>query len=267
MNMRRTFRFIKVKWKGLLRRTGLVRTENDKRLAAYHNAHQGGRCFLIGNGPSLTIADLNLLQGEISFSCNLIYKIFDLTDWRPTYHFLIDGLFAQNYDKEIAEQIKAPFFTMEITKELMRTCPPDTTYAYPVFKTNYRVRGNMLDYYVPSNATVMSYMIEMALHMGFTEIYLLGVDCSNTLAKNSHFIQDYRPESLRKQEESVGRKKVIGSAFTALEYGEYNRNRSIDAYKKLGDYAQGHGVQVVNCTRGGLLEVFERARLEDVVRK
>lgn len=267
MRVRRKMLFIKTKVKGLLRRSNLARTENDRLLAAYHNAHQGERCFLVGNGPSLSIADLNMIQGEISFSCNLIYKIFDLTSWRPNYHFLVDGLFAQNYDKEISEHINVPFFTMEITKGLMRTYPIDTIYAYPVFKTHYRVRGNMLDYYVPSNATVMSFMIEMAMYMGFAEIYLLGVDCSNTLAKGSHFIQDYRPESLRKQEENIGRKKVVGNAFTALEYGEYNRNRSVDAYKKLSAYAQKNGVRIINCTRGGLLEVYTRAKLEDVLNK
>ena len=44
-------------------------------------SHKGERCFLIGNGPSLRISDLEALQenGEITFGCNLVIKIPDLS--------------------------------------------------------------------------------------------------------------------------------------------------------------------------------------------
>ena len=36
----------------------------------------GKRCFIIGNGPSLRIEDLNCLKGEYTFAANRIYEIF-----------------------------------------------------------------------------------------------------------------------------------------------------------------------------------------------
>ena len=52
--------------------------------------YKGQRCFVIGNGPSLTAEDLNLLKGEVTFASNRIYKMFEQTDWRPTYYAVFD---------------------------------------------------------------------------------------------------------------------------------------------------------------------------------
>jgi hypothetical protein len=38
------------------------------------NCHRGQRCFVIGNGPSLTKQDLAPLDGEITFVMNAFWK-------------------------------------------------------------------------------------------------------------------------------------------------------------------------------------------------
>ena len=62
-------------------------------LRRFKNSHLGERCFIVGNGPSLKIEDLEKLyvNGEITFAFNMIYKIFDQTLWRPTYYGISDG--------------------------------------------------------------------------------------------------------------------------------------------------------------------------------
>lgn len=59
-------------------------------LALLKDTKKGKRCFIIGNGPSLTIEDLGKIGTEDSFGVNRIYKIFDQTKWRPTYYFSQD---------------------------------------------------------------------------------------------------------------------------------------------------------------------------------
>ncbi len=42
---------------GFFRKHGIVITTNGKKLLSYRDKHQGERCFLIGNSPSLTAED------------------------------------------------------------------------------------------------------------------------------------------------------------------------------------------------------------------
>ena len=52
------------------------------RLQKFYNTKVGKRCFIIGNGPSLRIEDLERIKDD-TFAVNRIYKIFDKTFWRP----------------------------------------------------------------------------------------------------------------------------------------------------------------------------------------
>ena len=77
----------------LMLRHGLRASLNYQKLAALKDKHQGKRAFIIGNGSSLRISDLDRLTGEITFACNKIYLAFDQTQWRPTYYVAGDRLF------------------------------------------------------------------------------------------------------------------------------------------------------------------------------
>ena len=50
------------------------------------NRHQGQRCFILGNGPSVKHLDLTSLQGEIVFSVSNGYLHKGYSDLAPAYH-------------------------------------------------------------------------------------------------------------------------------------------------------------------------------------
>ena len=54
-------------------------THYGRYMKKIHNTHLGESCFIIGNGPSLTVEDLTTLHNKniASFAVNRIYKIFD----------------------------------------------------------------------------------------------------------------------------------------------------------------------------------------------
>ena len=62
-----------------------------KKISEYKNKFSG-RCFIIGNGPSLTIDDLNTLKAhnEICIASNSIYNLYDKTEWRPNIYTVHD---------------------------------------------------------------------------------------------------------------------------------------------------------------------------------
>ncbi|MBO7254734.1 MAG: hypothetical protein J6V36_05480, partial [Clostridia bacterium] len=64
------------------------KTKYGRKLAKLKDSHKGERCFIIGNGPSLSVNDLNKIYEKNipTFSTNRIFKLFEKTDWRPTYY-------------------------------------------------------------------------------------------------------------------------------------------------------------------------------------
>ena len=67
-------------------------TKYAKELRKFKDIHKGESCFIIGNGPSLKIEDLDAIQklGVPSFAFNRIFCVFDETKWRPTYYISQD---------------------------------------------------------------------------------------------------------------------------------------------------------------------------------
>ena len=228
----------------------------DERFAKIKNLemkHNGARCFIVATGPSLTMEDLHLLKNEVSFGMNSIIKIFDRTDWRPTYYGIQDRHVYKKMEDSIlkcyhdaqnvlvADQLKL-FFDI-----------PDNFIQFP-FNGNYHIyRGDYDDYsaeFSPNSYEVVydgysiTYsLIEIAIYMGFKQIYLLGVDCNYPKGESNH---------------------IVKSGFIDKNAAS-NPIRMRVGYKKAKEYADGHGIKIINCTRGGMLEVFPRKRLEDVL--
>ncbi|GHU94224.1 hypothetical protein FACS1894208_04930 [Clostridia bacterium] len=254
------------KFMGIFRGLGIYTSENARKLASYRDKHKGQRCFLIGNGPSLTVSDLNKLRGEITFGCNMITKIFDMTDWRPNYYFLLEWPVMAQVKDEIADC--EVFFSRQGYLKLKEhdMLPPKYVYANQIFpRDKYWVTDNLFKYFITSRATVMTYIIETAMYMGFSEIYLIGVDNTNPFISGSHFSPSYRDEKLQYRE-NLKAVRTAGQFKDALEIqGKVTKANADYAYGKLREYAEKRGVRIYNATRGGELEAFERVNLDEVV--
>ena len=93
----------------------------------------------------------------------------------------------------------------------------------------------------------VSYMcLQIAIYMGFKEIYLLGVDHSYSVA--------LEPDGSVTQFEGVADHFSEKDKISNLP-APYKTNLAYEAAKK---YADEHDVKIYNATRGGKLEVFER---------
>ncbi|MCL1894358.1 MAG: DUF115 domain-containing protein [Holophagaceae bacterium] len=221
----------------------------------FRDKHKGESCFVIGNGPSLRAEDLTKLKSEIAIASNKIYLIFDKTDWRPTYYQVTDFLTFANH-KEIINKINCTKFILLDCALYYDDYSPDidnTFYfssntcflhrPYP-YKTLF---SSELDVLGHGNVTYCS--LQVAVNMGFHNIYLLGVE--NNYPKSithdgeivlrnldSHFCSDY----------DAGRPHI------SVSHPDY-----INAtYEVARKYADAHGIKIYNATRGGKLEVFER---------
>lgn len=249
---------------GWFNKHGLFLNNNGRRLMNMKDSHKGERCFLIGNGPSLSPDDLHMLKDEYTFGTNMVYKIFDQTDWRPSFHCVSDSIYATKLRDELYNNVKSPLFTIEKTYHKMTKRTLDTTYVHTIASERYKVKGNIFAYCMVK-ATVLSLAAEFAFHMGFSEIYLLGVDCTNPHAAGGHFTDNYTTKEIAQTDISRIKTRMNKENVTTEQIGEHIIDRSLVVYRLLKKYADRHGIKIYNATRGGNLEVFPRVKLEDVL--
>lgn len=262
--IRLVYMIVKYNITGWFNKHGLFLNNNGRRLMNMKDSHKGERCFLIGNGPSLSPDDLHLLKDEYTFGTNMVYKIFDQTDWRPSFHCVSDSIYATKLRDELYNNVKSPLFTIEKTYHKMTKRTLDTTYVHTIPSERYKVRGNIFAYCMVK-ATVLSLAAEFAFHMGFSEIYLLGVDCTNPHAAGGHFTDNYTTKEIAQTDISRIKTRMNRENVTTEQIGEHIIDRSLVVYRLLKKYADKHGIKIYNATRGGNLEVFPRVKLEDVL--
>ena len=256
MNRLKEFSFIRI-YKALLRRicniphmfSWLLPTkmakQNKNKIKQFKNIHNGKRCFIIANGPSLKNTDLSLLKNEITIGMNRIYLLEDL---KPTYIAVADidvqlKQFVQEYD-----DLEIPkFFPWEVRK--LFTFKKNLMYYKTKFSQKFCADFENL---VGSGKSVTYICIELAFYMGFSEVILIGKDHSYSVdqkgvpgtriksngKESNHFISGYYKE---------GMKWTIPN-FAEEEYTYYLAR---EAYEK-------NNRKISDATIGGKLEIFEK---------
>jgi hypothetical protein len=64
-------------------------------LGELRNCHQGKRCFILGNGPSLQKTDLTRLRDEYTFGLNRIYMLFPQLGFSTTFLVTVNHLVVE----------------------------------------------------------------------------------------------------------------------------------------------------------------------------
>ena len=219
-----------------------------RRLRSFKGIHRG-RCFIIGNGPSLRNSDLRRLMelGETTFACNSLIKLFGEIPFQPTYYFAQDNKIILDNKEEIASYKGTRFVKAHYAK---RYHIKGVTYYNMLFKQNPIGFSNDIHKVVYSGQTVTYSMIQFAAYMGFKEIYLIGVDC-NYSSGNTVITQ-----------ESYFDPRLFNSS---RNYAAPEVDTNLLAYARAREVCDRQGVKIYNATRGGKLEIFERANLDEIL--
>ena len=239
-------------------------SEDLQRLAELRNRHAGERVFILGNGPSLTKCDLSLLQNESTFGVNKIYLLFPKIDWRPTYYTLLDWRMGQAISDEVALLDGITKFFPERFRGVLPSS--DETYWYwprqigshvdDQFEPDM-VRG------IPSRATVLVTAIQQAFHLGFRDIYLIGVDASYTIPES--VIQtgpDRFKTGVKLFLESTADDDANHFDPTYFGKGSHWHDPNVSDMRRLFRImrkgVERHGGRLMNASVGGELEELER---------
>jgi hypothetical protein len=222
--------------------------------------HQGRRGFVLGNGPSLKIEDLNRLTGEVSIASNKIYLAFDQTRWRPTYHTITDELVMPKILNELPKNFKATH-----SEENCMVFPRGMKVrVWKRLKRGVDIEFEGLPFSLDpaqglyGGGTVTYHNLQLAVYLGLDPIYIIGCDHYyadeeesvvnrplETKQNNNHFIKGYRKPG-----------EIVNPAPIEVMN---------DAYETAAEFSRRSGVRIINATRGGYLESFPRVNLDEIL--
>lgn len=253
---------------------------DDKKIISrnsrFKGLHKNKRAFVIANGPSISTQPLELLEGELTFAVSGFYKHPIVEKWQPTYYSFIDPAFFQD------ETIYSPFFS-ELTKRVT-----DCTFFLPLARGyHFQQKNQLLDkektFFVATHGqlqnrkldltdmnvgfnTVAAFSIALALYMGCSPIYLIGFDHDllSHQGKDRHF---YNGQIVGGKRGEMFRDKSLLDIWGGY-YGVMKlMMRWWDNYFYLNDLAEKSGQEIINATNSGFLDVFPRAKFEELFTK
>lgn len=172
------------------------RKEGDD-LTGFRDRHLGQRCFVMGDNSSLDHTDLSRLDGEVVFGCNTCYLLFDRISWRTRYYGCVDPRMLPEISAQIVRMHEQhPSMTLFLPSKLYidggrgtvrdtqqyipkaanrfyfnHVRPSDTRLPWSAFSTD-------IDNHVVMSHAVSITLLQLAVYMGFKEIYLIGCSIS-----------------------------------------------------------------------------------------
>lgn len=232
------------------------RRESIRRLERLKDLYRGKRCFVIGNGPSLNETDISRLEDEYTFGMNRVYLAFNEWGFPTSFLVSVNNLVIDQCHQDFQDLEIPKFFSWRAHNLLYPDGTPDgkthflfTTYTGPTFAQDARSR-------MWEGATVTYVCLQLAFHMGFEKVILIGVDHSfstqgepNTTVVSEgedpdHFRGEYFGEGFRWQ-------------LPDLETSEIAYRMARDVYREAGR-------EIVDATIGGKLDVFPKVNYLDL---
>lgn len=239
-------------------------SNNSKKMKSFKNKFKGKRCFIIGNGPSLNLIDLEKLNGEYTFGVNSIFYKTESTGFKPTFYVVEDGHVVDDNISEINKySVEYKFFPSVYKGKLKKSA--NTTFFnmnrgfYEINSPNCNLPRFSTDcsqrIYCGQSVTIIN--LQLAYYMGFEEVYLIGMDFSYHI-----------PDSAEIDGDSITSNEDDCNHFDPRYFGKGKKwhdpklDNVLASYKMNKLVFEHFGRKIYNATIDGKLEVFERIDFE-----
>ncbi len=222
------------------------RQQSIQGLRKLWNTHQGERCFILGNGPSLAKTDLTRVKKKYTMGLNRIYLMFPELGFQTSYYLSINDLVIEQCASDIQKLTIPRFIAWRSHKWLQ----PDpnlfflyTSYTGPRFSK--RATGRLWE-----GASVTFVALQMAYYLGFQEVILIGVD--------HNFVSQGKPNT------TVVSQGDDPNHFSPAYFGKGFRwqlpdlETSEQGYRLAKEAFESSGRKVLDATIGGKLTVFPK---------
>lgn len=244
-------------------RRGLPLTRNERKIRSFHNSLVGQRVWVIGNGPSLLDTDLSFLKNETTIGTNSIFLNYEAMGFPVTHYVVEDYLVAEDRCDEILA-MKGP--TKWFGNYLSYAIPKADDTLWTNVSVDYREHRDWPKFGTDAGrisycgGTVTYLCIQLAFFLGASEVVLVGVD-------HSYVVPDDEPL----EGNTITSTRDDVNHFHSDYFGEGKRwhlprvDRMERSYVKAEQVFANEGRKILNATKGGMLEVFERADYDSLV--
>lgn len=239
-----------------LRKVNILHERKFNHISSLRGIYHGKRCFIIATGPSLTMEDLKKLKNEFTFGVNSLVKVVEEMGYAPTWLGIQDGNVFDKIGKTIENsKVEKIFITDELYKKIENK--DEKRYIqYSLYNKRHACHNNLrplsTDFSFDCSKCVydgysITYsLLQIAVYMGFTEIYLLGCDCTyDVKGGKQHFVETGH---IDKNAATTGERMIYAYQIAA----------------KIIEHEHPE-VKIYNATRGGMLEVFPRKNIDEIL--
>jgi len=225
-----------------------------RRLKDWKERFSGQNAVIVCNGPSLLKSDLSLLKNVYSFGLNKINLLFDRSSFRPSCIVSVNP-FVIEQNASFFNETELPLFLDSLAVKWIAS-RPNVAFLHSTSQQKFAKDCSISIY---QGHTVTFVALQLAFHMGFREVALIGCDHDYAVKgpPNKVVVSGARDESHFDPNYFAG----------GVKWHLPDLLRSEVAYTLARDVYASHGRRIVNATEGGQLEIFPRMGLEEFMAK
>jgi hypothetical protein len=221
------------------------------KLRAWQDRFYGQKAVILCNGPSLLKSDLRLLNDVFCFGLNKINLLFEASSFRPDCIVAVNPyVIEQNAD--FYNETEIPLFLDSVgsRRQIVKN-RENVAFLHSSGPQGFARDCSMS---VHQGHTVTYVALQLAFHMGFRDVALIGAD-HNFATKGPANKLVFAGE---KDESHFDPRYFSGGMPWQLP----DLFESEVAYTRARNTYQAFGGRIVNATVGGQLEIFDRTTLE-----
>lgn len=223
------------------KRYGGMEASTAQQLSAYKDKMKGQRCYILGNNSS-KLDELNVLMNERTFASDSFCDFFSRTPQRPAYYLLTDpasylgnGKYIEGMECFVNTDVKVFEDKFKKKPTYLNSLGNGLIDGLPTFQTAKSL-------YETSTIMPMYQMLQLAMYMGFSEIYIYGFDGVFELDIDTDGIGRKVPED-----------GVAGFPEKAKQVLE-----------RVRAYADNNGIKIYSLCETTGLSMFEQKKYEDI---
>jgi hypothetical protein len=228
------------------------RRDTIRRIAGLKDQYKGQRCFIMGNGPSLRVTDLSRLKNEYTIGLNRIYLAFPEMGFPTSFYLSVNDLVIEQCASEIQSLSMPKFVSWRARKWLQ---PAENLYFIHTTYTGTKFAKNAAER-LWEGGTVTYTALQVAYHLGFSQIILIGVD--------HNYVTQGKPN------ETVTSQGDDPNHFHPGYFGKGFRWQLPDiaawdySYLVARQAIEEEGREVLDATIGGKLQVFKKVAYDSL---
>jgi len=210
--------------------------------------------FLIGNGPSVKVEDLEKINERTAFCCNRFFMAYPMMSFRPKFTLCADRQVIDDFGADIANNSEGDVIFVNKTNPRIQNC----TWLPLISRRRLVFKKSKLCHVTTGGGTLFTAM-QLGYFLGIRKFILYGVDHNfkfdeietstdvyrSASGDDNHFIKGYRSG-----------KKWCPPEMKLIE----------DSFVYADRYLRQRNGFLLNATRGGRLEVLERVDFEEAIK-